>query len=260
VGRPTRRCSSARASPSATCGVPRSTTPNPGVLRAALQRDRPEFLINAAGYTGKPNVDACELHKAECLLGNAVLPGIVAQACEEAGVPWGHVSSGCIYTGDGPRQGVHRGGRAELHLPLRPLLLLQRDEGPRRGGAGRAPQPLRLAPADPLRRRRQPPQLPDQADALRRAPRGDELHLPAGRVRRGHPRLLDEARALRDLQRHEPRARDDPRGRRPHPPLRRLQRRSSSSFPTRRSSCGRREDPRSNCVLDSSKLGRRASG
>ncbi len=73
-----------------------------GILRAALQRDKPEFLINAAGYTGKPNVDACELHKAECLLGNAVLPGVVAQACEEAGVPWGHVSSGCIYTGDGP--------------------------------------------------------------------------------------------------------------------------------------------------------------
>lgn len=75
---------------------------NSGVLRAALMADQPEFLINAAGYTGKPNVDACELHKAECLLGNAVLPGVVAKACEGAGVPWGHVSSGCIYSGDGP--------------------------------------------------------------------------------------------------------------------------------------------------------------
>jgi dTDP-4-dehydrorhamnose reductase len=71
-------------------------------LRSTLLADKPEFLINAAGYTGKPNVDACELHKAECLLGNAVLPGIVAQACEDAGVPWGQVSSGCIYSGDGP--------------------------------------------------------------------------------------------------------------------------------------------------------------
>ena len=73
-----------------------------GALRAALLRDRPQFLINAAGYTGKPNVDACELHKADCLLGNAVLPGVVAEACEAAGVPWGHVSSGCIYNGEGP--------------------------------------------------------------------------------------------------------------------------------------------------------------
>lgn len=72
---------------------------DPSQLTAALKADRPEFVINAAGYTGKPNVDACELHKAECLQGNAVLPGAIAAACEAAGVPWGHVSSGCIYTG-----------------------------------------------------------------------------------------------------------------------------------------------------------------
>ncbi|HLP09562.1 MAG TPA: sugar nucleotide-binding protein [Opitutaceae bacterium] len=71
----------------------------PEVLTAFLRETKPEFLINAAGYTGKPNVDACELHKADCLDGNAVLPGRVAQACSAAGVPWGHVSSGCIYTG-----------------------------------------------------------------------------------------------------------------------------------------------------------------
>lgn len=72
------------------------------ILRDALRQDKPEFLINAAGYTGKPNVDACELHKHECLFGNAVLPGIIADACADAGVPWGHVSSGCIYTGERP--------------------------------------------------------------------------------------------------------------------------------------------------------------
>lgn len=68
-------------------------------LTRLLKEDKPEFLINAAGYTGKPNVDACELHKAECLFGNAVLPGRIAEACEAAGVPWGHVSSGCIFSG-----------------------------------------------------------------------------------------------------------------------------------------------------------------
>jgi UDP-glucose 4,6-dehydratase len=57
------------------------------------------FLINAAGYTGKPNVDACEVHKAECLSGNAVLPGTIREACEACGLTWGHVSSGCIYNG-----------------------------------------------------------------------------------------------------------------------------------------------------------------
>lgn len=72
------------------------------VLAAWLQQHRPEFVINCAGYTGKPNVDACELHKAACLHGNAVLPGVIRTACEHAGVPWGHVSSGCIYTGAKP--------------------------------------------------------------------------------------------------------------------------------------------------------------
>lgn len=71
-------------------------------LSATLRADRPDFLINAAGYTGKPNVDACELHRADCLFGNAVLPGRIAEACAQAGVPWGHVSSGCIYTGARP--------------------------------------------------------------------------------------------------------------------------------------------------------------
>ena len=63
------------------------------------------FVVNAAGYTGKPNVDACEDHKAACLFGNAVLPGRVREACEKTGTPWGHVSSGCIYTGERPGTG-----------------------------------------------------------------------------------------------------------------------------------------------------------
>ena len=67
-------------------------------LVEALKADKPEFLINAAGYTGKPNVDACETDKTNCLFGNAILPGRIAEACEITNTPWGHVSSGCIYT------------------------------------------------------------------------------------------------------------------------------------------------------------------
>jgi dTDP-4-dehydrorhamnose reductase len=75
---------------------------DPASLLAALRTDRVSFLINAAGYTGKPNVDAAEHHKAECLFGNAVLPARIAEACASAGIPWGHVSSGCIYQGSRP--------------------------------------------------------------------------------------------------------------------------------------------------------------
>jgi dTDP-4-dehydrorhamnose reductase len=62
----------------------------------------PEFLINAAGFTGKPNVDACEWQKAECLRSNAVLPGVIRDVCESRRLTWGHVSSGCIYHGYAP--------------------------------------------------------------------------------------------------------------------------------------------------------------
>ena len=70
-----------------------------------LRSIRPVFLINAAGFTGKPNVDACEAQKAECLFGNSVLPGRVRESCEQTGIPWGHVSSGCIYSGERPGGG-----------------------------------------------------------------------------------------------------------------------------------------------------------
>ena len=62
-------------------------------LAKLLYDVRPTFLINAAGYTGKPNVESCETDKANCLLGNAVLPGIDRTACGRNNVPSGHVSS-----------------------------------------------------------------------------------------------------------------------------------------------------------------------
>ena len=71
-------------------------------LAELIRETKATFLVNAAGYTGKPNVDACEYHKAETLLGNAVLPGIIRDVCDDLKLPWGHVSSGCIYTGRRP--------------------------------------------------------------------------------------------------------------------------------------------------------------
>ncbi len=77
-----------------------------------LREQKPVFLINSAGYTGKPNVDACELARADTLAGNTILPQTIAQACDAVGIPWGHISSGCIYSGakiaDGPNERVEK--------------------------------------------------------------------------------------------------------------------------------------------------------
>ena len=35
-------------------------------------------------------------------MGNAVFPGVVREVCEDLRIPWGHVSSGCIYSGKRP--------------------------------------------------------------------------------------------------------------------------------------------------------------
>jgi len=85
----------------------------PEILTDLVRHHRPRFLINCAGYTGKPNVDACESHKASCLFGNAVFPGVVREVCEANHLPWGHVSSGCIYNGAKP----DGGGFSEMDPP-----------------------------------------------------------------------------------------------------------------------------------------------
>jgi dTDP-4-dehydrorhamnose reductase len=69
------------------------------LLLEFLRAKKPSFVINAAGYTGKPNVDACEIAKADTLVGNSLLPQTIAHACAAAGIPWGHISSGCIFSG-----------------------------------------------------------------------------------------------------------------------------------------------------------------
>ena len=69
------------------------------LLLKFLREKKPSFVINAAGYTGKPNVDANETARAETLIGNTLFPQTLTHACLAAGIPWGHVSSGCIFSG-----------------------------------------------------------------------------------------------------------------------------------------------------------------
>ena len=69
-------------------------------VRQLLVNLKPDFVINAAGYTGKPNVDACESDKDNTFFGNVIVPKTIGDVCSMLRIPWGHVSSGCIYSGD----------------------------------------------------------------------------------------------------------------------------------------------------------------
>lgn len=55
------------------------------------------FIVNAAGFTGVPNVDACEIYKDECVQGNILFPLNLEKRANE--IPILHISSGCIYSG-----------------------------------------------------------------------------------------------------------------------------------------------------------------
>lgn len=55
-----------------------------------------DVIINAAGFTGIPNVDACELRKADTVQGNINFPLSLERRFD---CPILHLSSGCVYTG-----------------------------------------------------------------------------------------------------------------------------------------------------------------
>ena len=65
-----------------------------------LDEHNPDAVLNAAGVRGKPNVDWCEDHQMETILGNTKLPITIAEACQERSVYLLHIGSGCIFYGD----------------------------------------------------------------------------------------------------------------------------------------------------------------
>lgn len=54
-------------------------------------------VIDAAGYTGKPNVDGCEAAKLDCFNGNVAWPMWLEDSAARS--PIVHVGSGCVYRG-----------------------------------------------------------------------------------------------------------------------------------------------------------------
>jgi UDP-glucose 4,6-dehydratase len=64
-----------------------------------VRKTRPELVINAASYSGRPNVDACETSRPEAFRTNTLLPQTVARVCLMTNTVWAHLSTGCVYSG-----------------------------------------------------------------------------------------------------------------------------------------------------------------
>ena len=67
---------------------------------AELERVKPTHVLNAAGSTGRPNVDWCEDHKEETVRNNVVGTLNLADCCYLKGIHITVFATGCIYTYD----------------------------------------------------------------------------------------------------------------------------------------------------------------
>jgi len=74
-------------------------------VREELTTHHPDFVINCAGKTGRPNVDWCEDNKEETVYGNVTGPLVLMQVCSEVDAKLVHLGSGCIYDGDNEGSG-----------------------------------------------------------------------------------------------------------------------------------------------------------
>jgi len=69
-------------------------------MMAELDRVKPTHVLNAAGVTGRPNVDWCETHKLETVRTNVVGVLTLCDLCEERGIHMTNFATGCIFEYD----------------------------------------------------------------------------------------------------------------------------------------------------------------
>ncbi|KAL6888953.1 hypothetical protein ACP4OV_009979 [Aristida adscensionis] len=65
-----------------------------------IQTVKPTHVFNAAGVTGRPNVDWCESHKTETIRTNVVGTLTLADVCREHGLLMMNYATGCIFEYD----------------------------------------------------------------------------------------------------------------------------------------------------------------
>lgn len=65
-----------------------------------IEHYKPDFVINAAGVTGRPNIDWCEDHQQETILSNITGAFNLAHVCWEHRIHMTNFGTGCIYEYD----------------------------------------------------------------------------------------------------------------------------------------------------------------
>ena len=86
-----------RAFPDALC--PSVDIADAVAVAQILDTEKPDVIINAAGKTGRPNVDWCEDHKMETIHSNVLGPLVLLEESEKRNIYMVHIGTGCVYEG-----------------------------------------------------------------------------------------------------------------------------------------------------------------
>jgi UDP-glucose 4,6-dehydratase len=73
-------------------------------LEADIESTKPTHVFNAAGVTGRPNVDWCESHKIETIRANVVGTLTLADVCKQSNLLLVNFATGCIFEYDNSHQ------------------------------------------------------------------------------------------------------------------------------------------------------------
>lgn len=79
-------------------------TPNEEDMGFFIDEFKPDVVVNATGFCGRPNVDQCETNKTQTYMSNVVVPAMLAEECFNRNIQLVHIGSGCIYFGESPNK------------------------------------------------------------------------------------------------------------------------------------------------------------
>jgi len=77
-----------------------SRAQNRADVEAELDKIKPTHVLNAAGITGRPNIDWCEDHKPETIRTNVIGTLNISDLCNEKGIHCTVYATGCIFKYD----------------------------------------------------------------------------------------------------------------------------------------------------------------
>lgn len=85
-------------------------------IRSFLELHKPDVVVNCIAFCGIKNIDDCETQRERTLTANLIIPSLLARECYNLGIHFIQMSSGCIYYGKSPNYKLHRENRDNHYL------------------------------------------------------------------------------------------------------------------------------------------------